>query len=63
VARFEIPEDWVVRRIGSRWIPRRARSRNCSCRSAGVPRFAYNTMLAVKAKLDQRAAERVRMAS
>lgn len=58
MARFEVPDGWVMQAYRYALDPTPAKER--ALRShAGAARFAHNHMLArVKAVLDQRAAER-----
>ena len=58
MARFEIPEGWTAQAYQFALDPTPAQAQALDSH-AGAARFAYNTMLAaVKANLDQRAAER-----
>jgi putative transposase len=58
VARFEIPAGWVVQAYRFALDPTPTQIKELLSHAGGA-RFAYNTMLAaVKANLDQRAAER-----
>jgi putative transposase len=58
VARFEIPEGWTAQAYLFALDPTPAQA-EALLSHAGGARFAYNVMLAaVKANLDQRAAER-----
>ena len=58
MARFEVPDGWVVQAYKYALNPTPAQQRSL-CSHAGAARFARNHMLGlVKATLDQRAAER-----
>ena len=58
MARFEIPEGWTAQAYQFALDPTPAQAEALDSHAGGA-RFAYNTMLAaVKANLDQRAAER-----